>query len=615
MMAKQSALNTKQVQKLKEKAKLAAEKRLKLMRKAQMKAIKQVERDEKHLFKLSNNRRLLKTAHSFSDIKLVGRSVNEPEREEILNSVSNSSVNNFIQNYKLQRDLMSNAGRFGNQLINFKHKTSISSNDSAYASSSVSSTSGYLSSSTSNASSSLFTLTARGQPKYSDLVALKQGEGKLLAKSQQKLSLKSSNSTIGVKLKGISAGVSRKVQLKRMLLNSTSDLRPSSLLSESPVASSSQAVNHHQSSQNLEINQHQQAQSSRLCNVQPTIKLKLNAELEQAKSDASSSTRANSIKWPPAPAMTKAISEPDFGAAAARLEAEETRETCRPTPGSIESVVDLNARQQAENLTNSGEKTRQTDSCDSPAMASESNKDRDESQHRLLTECLSQLKLRHEALRQDELQADQVNQSANKFHQAPVNSKPNSTSDELLQHQLTAGLVPLKPSIIKQQQQSNKLQATRLCTGIGTSTAGASDSIGSAGSLVRRDFTETSSSGSESTKLSSPRSVSKVPIHVEEQANNCPGELNSTRAKIITRPSNESETIETFLVASGLLDLKEVFDEERIDLEALVLLDEHDLKSLNILLGPRRKLLKAIEERRRLSSITKPMFIIVDTPL
>lgn len=79
-------------------------------------------------------------------------------------------------------------------------------------------------------------------------------------------------------------------------------------------------------------------------------------------------------------------------------------------------------------------------------------------------------------------------------------------------------------------------------------------------------------------------------------------------------PNSTKETISTFLLSNGLPDLSEVFAKEKIDLEALMLLSEEDLKSLDILLGPRRKLLKAIEDRRRGSKIGS-MYIMVDTQL
>ena len=77
-------------------------------------------------------------------------------------------------------------------------------------------------------------------------------------------------------------------------------------------------------------------------------------------------------------------------------------------------------------------------------------------------------------------------------------------------------------------------------------------------------------------------------------------------------------------MSNGLMDLSEVFEREKIDLEALMLLSEEDLKSLDILLGPRRKLLRAIENRRLIQQRNKmetcraplgPMYVMVDTPL
>lgn len=80
-----------------------------------------------------------------------------------------------------------------------------------------------------------------------------------------------------------------------------------------------------------------------------------------------------------------------------------------------------------------------------------------------------------------------------------------------------------------------------------------------------------------------------------------------------------TETIDAFLLANGLIELSEVFVREKIDLEALMLLSEEDLKSLDILLGPRRKLLKAIGIRRTSRQLPGrhlgPMFVMVDTPL
>lgn len=70
-------------------------------------------------------------------------------------------------------------------------------------------------------------------------------------------------------------------------------------------------------------------------------------------------------------------------------------------------------------------------------------------------------------------------------------------------------------------------------------------------------------------------------------------------------PSDDDEdvdpqwsTVQLFLIASGLREYAGRFISEQIDLDALVLLSDEDLKTLGLPLGPRKKLLKAIEQRR-----------------
>ena len=59
-----------------------------------------------------------------------------------------------------------------------------------------------------------------------------------------------------------------------------------------------------------------------------------------------------------------------------------------------------------------------------------------------------------------------------------------------------------------------------------------------------------------------------------------------------------------FLYAHGLKEYLTIFRTEKIDLEALMLLNEDDLISMGLPLGPRRKILKAIDRRKN----------ILDTP-
>ncbi|XP_052125596.1 pre-mRNA splicing regulator USH1G [Frankliniella occidentalis] len=57
-------------------------------------------------------------------------------------------------------------------------------------------------------------------------------------------------------------------------------------------------------------------------------------------------------------------------------------------------------------------------------------------------------------------------------------------------------------------------------------------------------------------------------------------------------------TVQLFLIASGLREYASRFISEQIDLDALVLLSDEDLKTLGLPLGPRKKLLRAIDQRR-----------------
>ena len=64
--------------------------------------------------------------------------------------------------------------------------------------------------------------------------------------------------------------------------------------------------------------------------------------------------------------------------------------------------------------------------------------------------------------------------------------------------------------------------------------------------------------------------------------------------------ASKSIPVLLFLYAQGLRQYYDVFEAEAIDIEALMLLTEADFVSLGIPLGPRRKLLNAIRQRRRL---------------
>ncbi|KAK9883455.1 hypothetical protein WA026_001633 [Henosepilachna vigintioctopunctata] len=61
---------------------------------------------------------------------------------------------------------------------------------------------------------------------------------------------------------------------------------------------------------------------------------------------------------------------------------------------------------------------------------------------------------------------------------------------------------------------------------------------------------------------------------------------------------NPSGPLERFLTAWGLGEYLSKFEDQKIDLETLMLLTENDLNSLNLPLGPYRKLVTAVNERK-----------------
>lgn len=71
-------------------------------------------------------------------------------------------------------------------------------------------------------------------------------------------------------------------------------------------------------------------------------------------------------------------------------------------------------------------------------------------------------------------------------------------------------------------------------------------------------------------------------------------------------------SLERFLIAWGLAQYVHKFKDEQIDLDALMLLTESDMKSLGLPLGPYRKLVTAVQERKQALSHPGP---IIDTAI
>ncbi|XP_067088682.1 pre-mRNA splicing regulator USH1G [Osmerus mordax] len=66
----------------------------------------------------------------------------------------------------------------------------------------------------------------------------------------------------------------------------------------------------------------------------------------------------------------------------------------------------------------------------------------------------------------------------------------------------------------------------------------------------------------------------------------------------------ETNPLEVFLAMQSMNEFMHIFKREKIDLEALLLCSDHDLKSIHIPLGPRKKILDAC--KRRLDTIEDP---------
>ncbi|OCT60658.1 Usher syndrome type-1G protein homolog isoform X2 [Xenopus laevis] len=93
------------------------------------------------------------------------------------------------------------------------------------------------------------------------------------------------------------------------------------------------------------------------------------------------------------------------------------------------------------------------------------------------------------------------------------------------------------------------------------------DSIGSAGSLVVRNERE---------------------LHWEEE-----------ELRLDDDEDPDTSPLETFLASLQMFDLVCVLQDEKIDLAALTLCSDHDLKSIGIPLGPRKKIMDGVQRRKQ----------------
>ena len=64
-------------------------------------------------------------------------------------------------------------------------------------------------------------------------------------------------------------------------------------------------------------------------------------------------------------------------------------------------------------------------------------------------------------------------------------------------------------------------------------------------------------------------------------------------------PSEDFAPVAIFLAGLGMESWSKTFEREKIDLEALTLLGDHQLREMGLPMGPRIKIMSAIEDRRK----------------
>ncbi|RWS07071.1 Usher syndrome type-1G protein-like protein [Dinothrombium tinctorium] len=135
---------------------------------------------------------------------------------------------------------------------------------------------------------------------------------------------------------------------------------------------------------------------------------------------------------------------------------------------------------------------------------------------------------------------------------------------------------------VSQKSNSNNNKVSEKYSKNESGSGGGSDSIGSAGSLAQRNAT---------------MSVMSTHANWDEEEDALLDEVDDAVEKMMVRSSTTPPII-LFLAANSVTEYMPLFQKEKIDLEALMLLNEDDLKSLGLPLGPRRKIMRAIEKRK-----------------
>ncbi|CAH2233009.1 jg698 [Pararge aegeria aegeria] len=179
---------------------------------------------------------------------------------------------------------------------------------------------------------------------------------------------------------------------------------------------------------------------------------------------------------------------------------------------------------------------------------------------------------------------------------------------------------PRKPTLTRSASQPDFMAAQNEDSGIGQEVllqepASIFDRPGFGSVAFRRSITATLSALPASEELSIGSAGSLAARHAYQ-----PAEWNSTQSGSSTITSDEEgeadetgySSLERFLTAWGLSQYIQKFKDEQIDLDSLMLLTESDMKSLGLPLGPYRKLVTAVQERKQALSHPGPM---IDTAI
>ena len=106
------------------------------------------------------------------------------------------------------------------------------------------------------------------------------------------------------------------------------------------------------------------------------------------------------------------------------------------------------------------------------------------------------------------------------------------------------------------------------------------------------------------------KSIAVLPSNIDPAVEDATDESHSEDSSLDEEQPRLS--IVLFLAANGLTEYTPMFAREKVDLEALMLLTDEEIERIGLPLGPRKKLRKAIEDRR--SALEAPGDV-VDSPL